>query len=279
MICLLCLDYITQQLGQLLTAWADLAGVGLFGDVEVSEKIYRLLVQILDPCNILNDLRFIVNEFWVDVDSIITNNGKIYYKNSDITSKISNILKIEYNEYFYKLVETILNNIDNNNNKNHNNIINLFLSSLYICQLFEVSISIPSEKYEIGNIDDDDNFNYFNIFSIRVNNQSINETLSNVSIFINEKDTIIGRNNFLQYDNIFDCVDIIIVELINNNNNNSKSNMTSSSRVMIKILSNQTYNNNNNNNNDSKYLLKNDIVMVFDNNKPGYSASTKIFND
>ena len=237
----------------------------IFGDIGVSGshidtgELYDIVVQIVDPCHLFCDSFWMVNDFEVHVDSIVTHIPSIYYENEDIANEISDVLKLDNMDILYNLVETILN--FNNMHVNNDLLLsNLFLSSLYINRLFSLSISIPSEKYSMI-----DYFYNFDIFSIRVNNETINEKLSNITILIDNSDTNIGRNEFSNYDESFDCVDVIIIVMSNKNNNNnvesvlynSTSNMTSS-RAMINILSNQSRDDENN-----MYDLKENIVILF----------------
>ena len=267
----------------LLTSWADFAAtvdidIGQSNDTELGERIYDILVEIIDPCHVYSDSFSVVNDFEVRVDSIVTHTPSIYYQHEAITNQISDVLKLDNIDFFYNLVESILNFNNNNDNFGNNDLndllSNLFLSSLYINRLFSLSISIPSEKYRLI-----DNFYNFDIFSIRVNNETINEKLSNITILIDNSDTNIGRNEFSNYDESFDCVDVIIIVLSNNQeyNNvesvlyNSTSNMTSS-RALIKILSNQSRDDENN-----RYDLQQNVVIVFDD--ASYNQDTSSSDD
>ena len=124
-------SYVTH-LAQIVTLWIE-----YFGDynydtnIITDEYLYNLLQQILDPCQLYASLNTISGNrpfeqsITVDVESIITQNGKIFDNsgNLDVSGDISNILTSTlFNSQLYDLMEFGIKYFDNNNyNNNRNN--------------------------------------------------------------------------------------------------------------------------------------------------------------
>ena len=241
----------------------------------IDEYIYNLLTQILDPCRILiysetthNDgnLDVITKSFEkivnVKVNSIVTQNGKIFdlVRNKDITGDGSDLLTSNlFRTQLFELIKNSIAYFDSNNHRNVSNnncnnsyslaFLHLSKNSLYFWNLLQQSTSIPSEVVDM------ENFEYFQIYSVRTLNQTINITKNDVSFITLPNQGILkqGRDSFASFYMPFDSIDFVAIRInlnvqtelecnINDNHNNIANVNNVDQATLIHVLSNLTYN-------------------------------------
>ena len=189
------------------------------------QYIYELLNQVLDPCQMFDNLneyngdKLIEQFINVNVKSIIVENGKTVDTgiNTDITANVSNFLKSSlFETEFLELMGCTIEYFGDNDSYNNNNDTNyakkffdLGKNSLYIWNLLKLSKAIPSEV--VMNKD----FNYFQIYSARTLNQTINETINYPSGVTLPNQEIIqqGRESFNSLYSLFNSIDFVVVKL------------------------------------------------------------------
>ena len=175
----------------------------------------------------------------------------MFIDNEDVTDQLSNLLtNVNYISYFYDLIDMMISLMNNDAINAMNDVTIILEKSLFVSQLLTMSVAIPSENNNYHNN------NYFDFYSIRVNNRSINQSLNNdnITININYQDTNIGRDDFANYKESLNCVDIILITLDDNNT------YRVSPRTSINIISNQTYHNHDNN---QLYPLNHNVSILY----------------
>ena len=229
------------------------------------QVILDLLVQTLDPCGIITAInpQSFEKDVIINVESTITQNVIIYYNNSDITSKFSQLLNghtlilADFIEKSSKFID-LLTYGDDDEDDNYDDafVFNLFDKSLYVSKLILLSLSIPSETFSIGN-------DKIDTYAVRLYDKSLHKTMmvqnDTVSILIPKNNTIIGRSSFANYFDSLNSVDLVISAFDNsnkrsyNNCNISNSSIIFTDYVSVVLLS------------DSVQLSSN-ITFVFSNN-------------
>ena len=207
--------------------------------------LYDLLKQILDPCNINENVGTELSfekQFNLDVESIVTQQRRIYTDEfvgletefESITSTMSALLLDEFfADYFYDIIDNSVNFFQNNDYSTKFTI--LAKNSLYIWNLLHMSQSIPSEIIQI------DKFDNFQIYSLRVFNQTINyQTQSNnTAVDISNEDTSQGRETFAAYYQPLKSIDCMLIALnLKIDFNGTNNNITHT--TLVHILSNNT---------------------------------------
>ena len=177
--------------------------------------------------------------------------------NEDITNQFSPLITDDlYFSYFDNFIEAYLSYLSVTSTTANAEIYSLKIlliqDSLYVNQLIRLSLSIPNEIF----IKKDSDY-FYNYYCLRAHNSTINQTLGNISVFISNVDTNVGRSDFAQYYTLFDSVDVILTTI---HSNMSFSNLTNS-RLSASIVSNIS-----NNDDFEPYPLNNNISIKFENN-------------
>ena len=215
----LCWSDFVVLLSQTMRAWLgfvnDLHGksnsktapVSLYEDVQTLYDIKTLLFSILDPCLFITNHVTSMEDLRVTQESIINKIPKIYYDDEDVTRHLSVIItNPNYHHLLYSLSSSMMEMFQYLSHHDSIDLYNLLSASLYISELIKISLSIPGEATFAK-------FDRFTLYSTRINNENVNVTLQNISVFV-PKDVIEGDDN----DNsggskFFESVDVLIVGL------------------------------------------------------------------
>lgn len=180
--------------------------------------------------------------------------------NNDMTHQFSNIItNTQHKPILENLIESITTTINENSpilsEQMQNDFYQLIEYSIFISQLVQMSVTIPSETI----ITNTNALNQFETFSKRIkhNNGTFNETINDISISIGSKDTNIGRDDFALYKTSLNSVDIIAFVF------------NKQQRLSLTILSNQSGSVDENEN----YKLQENVTLIFPKNK--YSNYSK----
>ena len=181
---------------------------------DLNDTVYlsELIKIIYDPCNLYNN---IINDFdllFTKYESLLINKPKVFYRNEtnyndyiDITKYISKYIINNNNNKFYSFISLnieLLNNfyISNLHINEGNKMYSYIKYGLYLYELIKSSLYIPNELNKLSL-----NNNSIDIYTHKINNNNINITISNISVFIGNELT--RKNN----PNILDGNDIIIL--------------------------------------------------------------------
>ncbi len=188
--------------------------------VETLTKWNNLMDQSYDPCDILDNIQ--TDGLYVSSDSIITEKPAIFYKNDDITSDLSYILTDPlYSSVFISFIDSAIHGLSAINEyaeKEENSfapedaskldkivkgVFEKVLKALYIAELLDVSITIPTEFSTAS-------YGNFEVFTTRSHNSTISIDLTDVSIEIDSTATGTEREDF---DDEFESVDVVVISL------------------------------------------------------------------
>ena len=183
-------------------------------DLNDTILLSNLIQTIYDPCNYYNNIITDFDLLSISYQSLVLKKPIIYYNDMDITKYISPFILSMDDDKFYGFISQIVKLLNNfyiqNEHINEGNIIYSYVKyGLYLYELIKSSLHIPNELNQI-NID-----NSITIFSTKINEESVNITIQNISVIIGSEVT--SKNN----PNILDGNDIFIFGF-----NNSISNVT-----------------------------------------------------
>ena len=206
----LCDDDLVIFVSNVLKLWfievKQTNGYPYLNDNNIASKLYSVLSNILDPCN-LYDTVTEIEDVYTQPDSIVSNIPTLYYNNQEITDQLSNYLKnLDYYPILYEFLETIIGGLSGFNNI-PNELVTLLEHTIYISQLLLASTSIVGEIH----ITD---LTSINIFTTKLNNGTVEINIGDISVNL----TTVGIED--NGDGL-DGLDIVILNQNTPKNNNT----------------------------------------------------------
>ena len=265
------------QLNQIVSSWLlilgnnrDRAYESLTSDLANVAMIFNIMEIMLDPCLfVANEIDGSIEYLCNVAESILTQTVAIYYNSNDVTNDLSYLLTdLDYTNEFYYLIEQmigvsgVLYQYPHSNNSDStsrcrlqqsqydtesispslitNNMLSLVTNSLYINEFASLSVSIPTEQYTFD-------LSNFEMYIARINNETVNTTVRNVTVIIGDNDTDDARDDFKNTSNSSDSVDVIIYVMDSSDTNTNVSYIGSASSTNTNSHACKNINNKDNN--------------------------------